>query len=153
MIRLSRWRWCSRTYAGARSGSPISSAILMTDSAAPPCSGPFSVPMAVTLAGGGAQRRGGDPGGERRGVGAVLGVEDEVEVHRVHGLGGRFASLEHVEEAGGVAQVFARRQRRPPPAGAGSGGAGGRPPPGSWRGRRGRGSSSRGRGERPPRRR
>ncbi len=40
----------SRTYASAFSGLPTSSAIFCDSSFAPPCSGPFSAPIAPVIA-------------------------------------------------------------------------------------------------------
>src|SRR3990172_5181649 len=55
-----------------------------------------------------AEGGGGYAGGEGGGVGAVLGVEKEVEVHRLNGLSARLAAFEHVEEVRGAAKVLAR---------------------------------------------
>src|SRR3990172_3107410 len=55
-----------------------------------------------------AEGGGGYAGGEGGGVGAVLGVKKEVEVHRLDGLSARLAAFEHVEEGCGAAKVLAR---------------------------------------------
>lgn len=46
----SRFLRLARTYSAAFAGSPISSAIFMTFSAAPPCAGPDNAPMAAVTA-------------------------------------------------------------------------------------------------------
>jgi hypothetical protein len=48
------------------------------------------------------ERGGGDAGRKGRGVGAMLSVEQEVEVHGVDGFLARLLAFEHVEEVGGV---------------------------------------------------
>ena len=63
--------------------------------------------MAVTIGGVHvAQGGGGDAAGEGGGVGAVLGVEQEVEVHGGDGVGVGLFAVDHVEEVGGVGEVL-----------------------------------------------
>ena len=123
MMRFSRLRWRSRTYSGARSGSPISSVIFCTASAAPPCSGPLSVPMAVTMA----ECRSRSVEAVTRAAKAEAlapcsACRRKSRSMALGGFGAGLLAVEHVEEVGGVAEVA--RAARPAP---GRGGCGGGP--------------------------
>ena len=93
-------------YASARSGVPMASSMSSARLGAPPWSGPESAPMAATIAAAEVGTgRGHDPGGERRGVEAVIDRQDHVLLDRP-GMGGRrLLARQHVEVVGGEAEV------------------------------------------------
>ena len=61
-------------------------------------------------------------GRERRGVGAVLGVQDEIAVDQLRGVAARLLALEHPQEIGGVTERIVGRDRLEPGADARMGG-------------------------------
>ena len=106
--------WRGRPPRPSRAGAsaPISSSSRITSAFAPPCSGPFSAPIArddrrVDVG----ERGRRDARGERRRVQLVIGVQDQRDVERARRQAARPLAGQHVEEIRRVAEHRIRLDR------------------------------------------
>ncbi|GIW19786.1 MAG: hypothetical protein KatS3mg065_0082 [Chloroflexota bacterium] len=124
MSRSPRSR-AARIQASACSGEPTWLSWSTTSEGAPPWSGSLHRPDGTGDGRGDVRAgRGDDPGGEGRGIQAVLGPNDEVGVEGPGGPGVGDLAVQLVEEPGDEVELRVRIDRLEPPPQAGEGGEG-----------------------------